>query len=587
MLEKKVAREFVGDRRANRLQRLLLARPAANALRQGRVVVDLLAGFAIDALHGPGCQRVLGDGQARSLETRRELLDLGFAQDLKVGALLRSGFSFGPGAKTERLDAFLENIFCHRRRLRRRVRLIGIAHEDLHRHLRVAVGADKLDALFAGHLVERFLKRLDVHHGLGRDRHQAILAHARLAFPDDGRNVTAAPRQKLVLEHVVVLGERLGVEQESQRFFDQLALGIGPQVTLQQRLVALVPRVVRINQSHGGDQHGPGIGLGCCRCCRGRCRSRCGRRRRSRSGRRRYDGLRRRIRSGPCAFASLTLVGKPRTRTEHNNGKADDDGDHRRLRLCLRHWLDHNGGRRRNCGSRVMLDERLVDGRDRRGWSRRDQRRVGVGDGHTWNCGTNGVGEFAGCLKAVLGTLGERLAHDRVHLERRLHIETRRRQRILLEHLLHGGSRRAGEGALAGQELVEDHAGREKVRAAVHRQPQDLFRRHVGGGAHHGPDLGQIGRFDVGNAKVADLHGAVGQHENVRRLDVPMDDALAVRIIERIEDLRHDLHDACRREPLIRLEALLELTALDELHGNEPDPRLFAKIVDGNDVGMT
>src|ERR1700694_5442397 len=97
MLKKKVAREFVGDRRANRLQRLLLARPAANARRQGRVVVDLLAGLAIDALHGPGSQRVLGHGQARSLETRRELLDLGFALDLKVGALIapiRSGLAF-------------------------------------------------------------------------------------------------------------------------------------------------------------------------------------------------------------------------------------------------------------------------------------------------------------------------------------------------------------------------------------------------------------------------------------------------------------------------------------------------------------
>src|ERR1700694_2444373 len=59
-----------------------------------------------------------------------------------------------------------------------------------------------------------------------------------------------------------------------------------------------------------------------------------------------------------------------------------------------------------------------------------------------------------------------------------------------------------------------------------------------------------------------------------------------MRIIERVEDLRHDPHDIGNLEALVRLEALLGLTTLDELHRDIPDAAVFAKIVDGHDVGM-
>ena len=65
-----------------------------------------------------------------------------------------------------------------------------------------------------------------------------------------------------------------------------------------------------------------------------------------------------------------------------------------------------------------------------------------------------------------------------------------------------------------------------------------------------------------------------------------MGDALAVRILERVKDLRHDAHNVGRRKSLIGLEVLLELTAVDELHGDEPDAVFLTKVVDGNDVGM-
>ena len=76
------------------------------------------------------------------------------------------------------------------------------------------------------------------------------------------------------------------------------------------------------------------------------------------------------------------------------------------------------------------------------------------------------------------------------------------------------------------------------------------------------PDLRHVRRLDVRDAEVGDLDAAVGQQEDVRRLDVAMDDAELVRVVERIQDLRHDAHDVGRREPLVRLEVVLELAAL-------------------------
>ncbi len=56
--------------------------------------------------------------------------------------------------------------------------------------------------------------------------------------------------------------------------------------------------------------------------------------------------------------------------------------------------------------------------------------------------------------------------------------------------------------------------------------------------------------------KSATFTDAVRQQEDVSGLDVAMDDALPVRVVERIEDLRHDAHDVRGREALVRLEGL-------------------------------
>src|SRR5438552_6551430 len=88
------------------------------------------------------------------------------------------------------------------------------------------------------------------------------------------------------------------------------------------------------------------------------------------------------------------------------------------------------------------------------------------------------------------------------------------------------------------------------------------------------------------NAEIRDLDRAVGKQEHIGRLDIAMDDALAMRIVERFEYLRHDPHDVGGSKALVGVEGLLELPALDVLHGDIPDARILPEIVDGNDVGM-
>ena len=74
-------------------------------------------------------------------------------------------------------------------------------------------------------------------------------------------------------------------------------------------------------------------------------------------------------------------------------------------------------------------------------------------------------------------------------------------------------------------------------------------------------------------------------HKQVGRLDVAMDDPLAVRSIECIGDLdterEHHLQLRCARD-----DKILERGAFQEFHGDEAASLVLANLVDGADVGM-
>ena len=80
--------------------------------------------------------------------------------------------------------------------------------------------------------------------------------------------------------------------------------------------------------------------------------------------------------------------------------------------------------------------------------------------------------------------------------------------------------------------------------------------------------------------KSATLAVPSASDEDVRRLDVAVDDAQLVRVAERRQDLRQDAHDVDGREALVLLEVVLELAPVHELHRDVPDAGVLAEVVD-------
>src|SRR4051812_24266199 len=89
----------------------------------------------------------------------------------------------------------------------------------------------------------------------------------------------------------------------------------------------------------------------------------------------------------------------------------------------------------------------------------------------------------------------------------------------------------------------------------------------------------------LGEAEVEHLHLALVGHEDIRRLDVAMDDAAAVGGVEGIGDL-----DAVLRQGRVldRLPAdlLVERLAFEQFHGDELLAVVVADFIDGADVAV-
>ena len=69
------------------------------------------------------------------------------------------------------------------------------------------------------------------------------------------------------------------------------------------------------------------------------------------------------------------------------------------------------------------------------------------------------------------------------------------------------------------------------------RRAARLLGRQVLGGADDRAGLGHLAGAGAGDAEVHDLDPTVGRDDDVVRLDVAVDDAVAVRELERGEDL--------------------------------------------------
>ena len=160
-----------------------------------------------------------------------------------------------------------------------------------------------------------------------------------------------------------------------------------------------------------------------------------------------------------------------------------------------------------------------------------------------------------------------------------------RRRRHLVDDLVH---RRiqvvARERRLPGQHFVEHGAEGEDVRAAVRLVAGDLFGRHVLGRSEYGAGHGQRAAGQLGDAEIGDLHAAVGQHHDVRGLDIAMHDPAGMGEGERVGDGGGDLDGAFAREAGTGIKNVPQRAAIEELHRDPGEIAFATDVVDGDDV---
>ena len=204
------------------------------------------------------------------------------------------------------------------------------------------------------------------------------------------------------------------------------------------------------------------------------------------------------------------------------------------------------------------------------------------------------VGEVGRGLEALVGVLLEDAADDAVEGGRQRRLD---RGRVLLGRRREDlGRGTAGEGRRAGEHLVEHGAEREQVRARVGRRALDALGCDVAGGAEQrlrergAVLLGQQAVGDgaaaqPGEAEVEDLHAPVGGEDDVRRLEVVVQDRAGVGGRESLCDLDRDLDGPTLRQPAAG-EPLLQRLALDELEHDVGHVALAADVVDADDRGV-
>ena len=158
----------------------------------------------------------------------------------------------------------------------------------------------------------------------------------------------------------------------------------------------------------------------------------------------------------------------------------------------------------------------------------------------------------------------------------------------------HGGI--AGKRRAAGEHLVEHAAGGIQVGTHVDGLAARLLGRKVLCGAHHALRLGHGGCGIVqsaGDAEVHDLdHALLGNHD-VAGLDIAVDNAHAMRIVERVKHAQHHLFAVALAECAVELDDVAQGLALDVFHDDVRQTlgitafgrnQFFARIVDVHDV---
>src|ERR1700693_2239924 len=138
-----------------------------------------------------------------------------------------------------------------------------------------------------------------------------------------------------------------------------------------------------------------------------------------------------------------------------------------------------------------------------------------------------------------------------------------------------------------GQHLVQQHAGRKDVASQIDVSTVDLLGGHVLDASHELPGARDVCRPDPGNSEVNQLDGAVLQKHHVPGLDVPVNDALLMRIRQSVANLNHYTQLLFQVQRSTGAECHIQALAFEELHDEVRYGLLDPKIVDGANVRVS
>jgi hypothetical protein len=160
--------------------------------------------------------------------------------------------------------------------------------------------------------------------------------------------------------------------------------------------------------------------------------------------------------------------------------------------------------------------------------------------------------EVARGLVAELGALLQRLADDGLHILRHGVVVAGDRVGLVMQDAIGDLAQRVGdERQPSGEHLVEHHAGRKQIGAIVDGATRQLLGSHVIQRAENesrrrdirerADVAGARRRDELRQAEIEHLHQMpIGDH-HVRALDVAMDDAALMRLVQRVGQLQRDV----------------------------------------------
>ena len=146
-----------------------------------------------------------------------------------------------------------------------------------------------------------------------------------------------------------------------------------------------------------------------------------------------------------------------------------------------------------------------------------------------------------------------------------------------------GGKRRR-----AGEHFVEHDGEAVEVASLVAFLAAQLLGRHVGERADDAAAAGQaLAAADAGDAEIHDFQHAVFRHHQVRRFDVAVDHAHAVRVSQPVGGLRNDGEAFAHVERRVALgQYVVERVAAYQLHHHVEVLAVRDERVERGDVGV-